>query len=126
MSETVKFSPDDSALTYTVRTQYADYSNNDINGSLIVDIINALDDDDFIVMEPSKPISQSSYMQAILANGDPSSIIVELRLEYNDQSFRHYSYQTSDLSIAIRMFLDYWGQQKLPDLTTWTDISDQF
>lgn len=126
MSKTVKLNLDRHPLSYVVRTQYATYNDTDIDASLIKDIINSLDGDDFIVMEPSKPISESSYIQAIADKGEPDSIIVELRLQYTDQSFRHYSYQTPDMSAVIRMFLDYWDKQKLPDLTTWTDITDQF
>ncbi len=115
-------------LTYTVRTQGPTYYNDAIEASLLTDIIGGFDDDpeDFIVLEPSAPIGESIYLQAIPAKDDQNSVIVELRLEYADQSFKHYSYQTTDKAEVMRMFLDYWGVQKLPEWTTWTDITDQF
>lgn len=115
-------------VTYTITTQYATFNNDAIEASRITDIIEGFNTapDDFIVVVPSAPVGESSYMQASPARDAQNSIIVELRLDYADQSFKHYSYQTTDRSQVIRMFLDYWGLQKLPDWTSWADITDQF
>jgi hypothetical protein len=115
-------------VTYTVRTQGPTYYNDAIEASLISDIIWDFETEynDFIVVEPNVPIEACAYMQAIPAHDDQNSVIVELRLEYDDASFKHYSYQTTDKEEVIRMFLDYWGSQKLPEWTSWTDITDQF
>jgi hypothetical protein len=44
----------------------------------------------------------------------------------NGDSFKHYSYATPDTGEVIELFLQYWGHQKLPDWSEWTDITDQF
>ncbi|WP_240419531.1 hypothetical protein [Paenibacillus periandrae] len=129
MSESANLSPvDRNDVTYTISTQNVTYQNDAIEASLITDIIEgfAADPDDFIILDPSAPVGESSYIQACPAQDALNSIIVELRLNYADQSFKHYSYQTPDKGQVIRMFLNYWGLQKLPDWTHWTDITDQF
>lgn len=115
-------------VTYTITTQGATYENEAIEASLIVDIMAGFEQepDDFIVIEPSIPIGGSVYLQAAPSPESDSAIDVELRLERNDGTFNHYGYSTTDKDEAIRMFLDYWGLQKLPDWTEWTDITDQF
>ncbi|SFB22653.1 hypothetical protein SAMN05216312_104573 [Cohnella sp. OV330] len=115
-------------VTYTLTTQGAAYENEAIEASLIVDIMAGFEQepDDFIVIEPNIPIGGSVYLQAAPSPEADGGISVELRLERNDGTFNHYSYSTTDKDEAIRMLLDYWGIQKLPDLTEWTDIADQF
>ncbi|WP_157685463.1 hypothetical protein [Paenibacillus donghaensis] len=127
MSETGNFGSWANGAKYTISTQQATYNNDAIEAALITDIIEDLypESNDFIVILPDAPVGGSLYMQAI--PGDtPSSTIVEIRLSFADQPFKHYNYQTADRSQVIRMFLDYWGQQKLPALDQWTDITDQF
>lgn len=114
-------------VSYTIRTQNATFINEAIEASVITDIINDFvsDDNDFIVIEPSSLMKGSMYMQAIASPDTPGAIMVELRMQHDDESFTHYSYET-DTAEAIRLFLDYWGTQQLPVLDNWTDVSDQF
>ncbi|MDI4645193.1 hypothetical protein [Cohnella hashimotonis] len=115
-------------VTYTITTQGATYPNEAIEASVIVDIVTGFetDLDDFIVLEPSAPVGESVYMQAVPSPEAGEGFTVELRLEHADGAFRHYSYSTTDKNEVIRMCLDYWGMQKLPDLKVWEDITDQF
>ncbi|WP_246608314.1 hypothetical protein [Paenibacillus agaridevorans] len=113
-------------LTYRITSQWANFENEAINASLITDIILALDADDFIVLDPSEPVEGSSYLQAATAEGDGNGFVVELRLVNDDGTFKHYGYSTVDSNEVIRMFLQYWGEQKLPDWSNWTDMTDQF
>ncbi|WP_217594432.1 hypothetical protein [Cohnella sp. GbtcB17] len=115
-------------LTYTITTQGATYQNDAIEASVIIDILVGFETepDDFIVIEPSAPIEGSVYMQAAPSPDSRNGIDVELRLELSDGTFNHYSYSTTDKDEAIRLLLDYWGRQRLPDWTNWTDITDQF
>lgn len=115
------------AITYKISTQYNNYEHEQIQPELIAEIISTFetDPDNFIVLEPSAPIEGSLYMQAILEQEDWNNYTVELRIG-NEESFKHYSLETSDRSEVIQMFVDYWSQQKLPDWTGWKDITDQF
>ncbi|MHA7966949.1 hypothetical protein ACX93W_22810 [Paenibacillus sp. CAU 1782] len=115
-------------LIYTLNTQWATFPNHDINASLFTDIIGEFSEDseDFIVLEPSKLIQESYYLQAIPAKDDKGGIVVEIRFKHGKDGFKHYSYQTLDANEVIAMFLDYWRLQKLPDWANWTDITDEF
>ena len=65
-------------------------------------------------------------MQAVPSGDAENGITVELRMDHPDGTFNHYSYSTADADEVIAMFLAYWGSQKLPDWTSWNDITDQF
>ncbi|MEK4008625.1 hypothetical protein [Paenibacillus sp. FSL H3-0333] len=126
--ETLNSSKDNSSgVTYTISTQYETYANYVIEAYLITDIVNgfAEDPDDFIVIDPSTPVEGSLYMQAAPVRHTPRSIVVELRLGYSDGSFRHFSREMTDRDSVIRMLLDYWGLQKLPAYSTWSDVTDE-
>lgn len=117
-----------SEMVYTLRTQRETYRDGEIDASLINDIIHDFlgDGDEFIVMEPSVPIEGSIYLQA---TGDPDgsgSIVIEQRIVHPDQTFQHYSRLIADAAEVVRIFLDYWEQQRQPDPVGWKDISDQF
>ncbi|MFS0724960.1 hypothetical protein [Paenibacillus sp. 1P07SE] len=113
-------------VPYILRTQNAEYSSPSISGSHISDIITNLELHEFIVIEPAKPIKDSIYMQAAMFGSSEESVTVEVRLSYDEESFKHYSYETTDKQKVVRLFLDYWGLQQMPDLAEWADISDQF
>ncbi|MEK4854205.1 hypothetical protein NST04_30515 [Paenibacillus sp. FSL H7-0756] len=126
--ETVNSGTDNSSnVTYTISTQYETYANYAIEASLITDIVNGFadDPDDFIVIDPSVPVEGSLYMQAAPVRHTPHSIVVELRLGYPDGSFRHFSRLMTDRVSVIRLLLDYWGMQQLPDYFTWSDVTDE-
>lgn len=116
------------ALTFKIYTQNGNYNHDDIDAGLIKDIIMCFEAEynDFIVVEPSVPIGDSIYMQAIPSPDNPDQVTVELRLQYTETSFKHYCYQAASQNEAISLFLDYWALQKLPDWTSWRDMTDEF
>lgn len=119
---------ENAALSYRLETDGAVYDNESIEASVIIDIINDFEfsQHEFIVLAPSLPLENSIYLQAAAEEGSLGSIIVEARFVYADDSFKHYGYQTTDKSEVIRMFLAYWGEQKLPDMLLWDDITSTF
>ncbi|SFF28919.1 hypothetical protein SAMN04487969_12348 [Paenibacillus algorifonticola] len=115
-------------LTYRLETDGAVYKNESVEASVITDIIYGFDSnwEDFIVLEPSLPLEDSIYLQAATEGEGLGGIIVEIRFVYADESFKHYDYKTTDKGEVIRMFLEYWGAQKLPDLSQWNDVTSTF
>ncbi|WP_338552825.1 hypothetical protein [Paenibacillus sp. KS-LC4] len=115
-------------LTYKLFTDHAEFKNEGINASLITDIIDGFEPEheDFIVLEPSLPLEDSIYLQAATGGEGLDSYIVEVRFVFADESFKHYDYKTTDKGEIIRMFLEYWGAQRLPDLSQWNDITSTF
>lgn len=115
-------------LTYKLITDHAEFKKEEINTSLITDIIYGFEPEyeDFIVLEPSFPLENSIYLQAATEGEGISGFVVEIRFVYADDSFKHYDYKTTDKGEIVRMFLEYWGAQKLPDLSQWNDITSTF
>lgn len=128
MNQGTNNAPNHNNLTYTITTQYATHENPVINAALIADTVEefATYREDFILIDPSSPIGNSLYMQAACLVKDPSNIILELRFSYPDKSFKHYSLQTTDKNEAVRILVDYWSRQKLPDYSTWNDVTSDF
>ncbi|WP_458119450.1 hypothetical protein [Paenibacillus sp. Z6-24] len=110
-------------ITYTLQSGDVTYDNDAINTSLITDLIVELDD--YIVLSPSMPLGKSIYLQAARMGGE-HELVVEVRLQEDEGHFRHYSWITSDRAEVVGIFLAYWGQQQLPDLSGWQDITDEF
>ncbi|WP_017813773.1 hypothetical protein [Paenibacillus shenyangensis] len=110
-------------LTYTLQSGEVTYTNEAINASVIVDLITELND--YIVLNPSIPLENSIYLQAACI-GSEQDLVMETRLQYEEGRFRHYSRITGDRTEMIQIFLAYWGQQQLPDLSDWQDITDEF
>ena len=110
-------------LTYTLQSGEVTYTNEAINASVIVDLITELND--YIVLNPSVPLENSIYLQAACIGGE-QDLVMETRLQYEEGRFRHYSRITGDRTEMIQIFLAYWGQQQLPDLSDWQDITDEF
>lgn len=103
------------------------YENDSVNGSLIWDAINGFceDEDDYIVLEPESPLLYSIYIQTHSPNpGDNGIMPVEIRFAYDDGTFSHYSYETSDKKEIYDIFANYWSKQELPDYSRWNDISN--
>ncbi|WP_341279296.1 hypothetical protein [Paenibacillus sp. FSL H8-0537] len=115
-------------IAYRLETDGAVYKNESVEASVITDIIHGFDPnwEDFIVLEPSMPLENSIYLQAATEGEGMSGFVVEIRFVYADDSFKHYDYKTTDKGEIVRMFLEYWGAQKLPDLSQWNDITSTF
>lgn len=112
-------------ITYTLESNGIKYQNEDINASLFGELITNLDLVDYLVLVPSQPIGKSIYLQAATTE-NPEELVVEVRLVEDDEKFEHYSYISDDHRKVIAIFLNYWGQQKLPDLGDWQEITEQF
>ncbi|ANY67634.1 hypothetical protein BBD42_14970 [Paenibacillus sp. BIHB 4019] len=115
-------------LTYKLMTDHGEFKKEEINMSVITDIIYGFEPDyeDFIVLEPSLPLDNSIYLQAATEGKGMIGFVVEIRFVYADDSFKHYDYKTTDKGEIVRMFLEYWGAQKLPDHSQWNDITSTF
>ncbi|CAH1214783.1 MULTISPECIES: hypothetical protein [unclassified Paenibacillus] len=112
-------------VTYTLESNGIKYQNEDMNASLFDELITNLDLMDYLVLVPSQPIDKSIYLQAATTD-NPEEFVVEVRFVFDDERFEHYSYISEDPRKVIAIFLDYWGQQKLPNLGDWQDITEQF
>ncbi|MFD1886284.1 hypothetical protein [Paenibacillus wenxiniae] len=104
------------------------YFNESLNASLFRELIGELELYDFVVLEPSVPLENSIYLQAASLEppAEQGPMVVEIRLQLSKKQFKHYRLFTADHDEILRLFLNYWGEQRLPDLTNWEDMSEQF
>ncbi|MCF7755933.1 hypothetical protein KQ941_15910 [Paenibacillus xylanexedens] len=114
-----------STLRYTLESNGTTYENDSINASLLVELISNLELHEYVVLKPSELVEGSMYMQAA-ALEEPGQMVAEIRLQEGEDGFRHYSCSTTDPTMIIQWFLDYWGKQQLPQLESWQDITHEF
>lgn len=103
-----------------------------VDGNAIAAALAAFDADqyvdNFIVLSAEAAIDGSIYLQSALISepDEAKRYVVETRIVESDTLFRHYAYETDDLTAVEQIFSDYFQHQQLPDLTNWQDITDQF
>ncbi|MCW3793707.1 hypothetical protein OM416_19120 [Paenibacillus sp. LS1] len=114
-----------STLRYKLESNGTTYENDNINASLLVDLITNLELQEYVVLVPSELVEGSMYLQAA-ALEEPGHMVAEIRLQEGEEDFRHYSYKSTDTTGIIQWFLDYWGKQQLPQLESWHDITHEF
>lgn len=117
-------------LTYSIDSNGTIYDNDAIEASVISDIVLDFETGihDYIIITPSHPIENSTYIQSASEQQEGEGIVVEIRFvpEEDPSSFQHYAYHTSSKPEIIQILLDYWSEQKLPDLTNWHNITNEF
>lgn len=77
--------------------------------------------EDYIILEPKMPIDNNIYLQ-VMFDGE-AVYSIETRFMYDDDSFKHYEYSTSDLNEVKDIFLEYFQKGSLSSLSKWnTDL----
>lgn len=78
--------------------------------------------DSFIVLAPEMLINGSIYLQAAI---NERTYMLETRLDFG-AAFSHYRYTTTSKEKVFNDFVRYFREQKLPDLSLWQDVTDEF
>jgi len=119
---------DTQPLTYSVSTNSDEYTNDELSASLFEKLIDRLNSDawDFIVLAPSKPVKESTFLQvgAPLETTD-LQLTVEIGFGDENSGVKMYRSYTKDKSVALQYLIDYWQEQKIPDISSWEDVSDE-
>ena len=115
-------------VTYSLRTNFDEYTNDELNASLFHNIIDCFSPDiwDFMVLAPDKPISGSTFIQV----GAPEEIVdfkftLEIGFENLKSGLKIYRLYTDDKSMVLQCFIDYWQEQRIPDISLWEDVSEE-
>lgn len=115
-------------LTYSLRTNFDEYSNDDLSALLFDEIISSFSPDiwDFMVLSPNKPINDSTFMQV----GAPEEAVdfqftLEIGFENPKSGLKMYRLYTEDKDAVMQCFIDYWKEQRLPDISLWEDVSEE-
>ena len=114
--------------TYQVETNFNDYTNDELDIDLFKEIINSFSADewDFMVLSTDKPINDCTFIQA----GAPQEIVdfqyvVEVGINNKKSGLRVYRMYTEDKNEVLQYFVDYWKEQKIPDISSWSDVTDE-
>ena len=122
------------SLLFTLITNMEGKGETRIQNPSVKDICKTLDAFDFnkwnyIVLEPTEPIDNSAYLLVgtCCRRDEDGNVIesydAEMRLEYDDDAFRQYAITTDDLDKVKGWVEAYLLEGRLPNLSSWTDIT---
>ena len=114
-------------LSYSLRTNNDAYSSNLLCAGLFDSILSTSDPDDFMVLAPDEPINRSTFLQTanISSSNTEFSYALEVAFGRKNRSSAMYRLNTNDKDIVLQHFVDYWRDQKLPDVSLWEDVSKE-
>ena len=116
-------------LSYSLRTQNYLYSNNMIYTGLFESIMSASDfaPNDFMVLAPSEPINRSTFLQMAKNSAKKTKYLYTLETAFGkkNRSTSFYRMDTNDKDVVLQHFVDYWRDQKIPDVSLWEDVSGE-
>ena len=111
---------------FSLTTNFNEYANEELNETLFDEIISGFDSDiwDFMTLSPEKPITGSTFLQV----GAPQEIAdfqYTLEIGFFDEKsgLKMYRLYSEDRNAVSQIFVDYWREQKIPDISLWEDVS---
>ena len=128
---------------FSLRTKYASFSNNMLCAGIFDFMLLDPEPDDFMVLAPEVPLGSSTFLQvAFNASGNPAKRIARkksgntvMNPEYpytleagfggKKRSVAVYRLNAKDKDIVLQCFLDYWRNQKIPDVSPWENVSGE-
>jgi len=115
--------------TFSLRTNYNEYTNDELSVLLFDEILSRFNSDiwDFMVLEPDYQVQGSTFIQV----GAPQEIVdfqLVLYIGFGDEEtgFTMYRLYTADKNLVLQYFVDYWRGQQIPDISLWEDASYYF
>ena len=116
-------------LFYSLRTQNYLYSNNMIYGGLFENIMSASDfaSNDFMVLAPNEPINRCTFLQMAKNSAKNAKFLYTLEIAFGrkNRSTSFYRLDTNDKDVVLQHFVNYWRDQKIPDVSLWEDVSGE-
>ena len=114
-------------LTFSLETEFRRYANEEINALLLEEIINSNPDLwNFMVLEPNKPIQDSTFIQvgaSWATTAWPFQFNLEIGFGNAETGFRLYRFITEDNNLVMETMIAYWQEQIIPDISSWEDVS---
>ena len=109
---------------FSLMTDAKEYTNDEISTRLFEEILDGLIAGtwDFMTLSPDRPIENSTYIQVALTADEAFEMNIgfgETQTEY-----KMYSVETQDKNLVLQYFVDYRDRYRIPDISSWDDISD--
>ncbi|MCL1926425.1 MAG: hypothetical protein FWF95_04740 [Syntrophorhabdaceae bacterium] len=117
----------DEKPTYTLRTNESEYEHSDLSIAGFADYLNRFSPDywDFMILEPSKPIKGSTFIQ-VGAPDERTGFKMTLEIGiFNPNKIEMYRYYTDNKAEVLHILADYFENQEIPDYKRWKDVSDE-
>ena len=115
---------DRGARRFSLTTDVKEYANDEINTRLFEEILDGLSAGtwDFMSLTPDSPIENSTYIQVALTSDED----FEMNIGFGDAQtgYKMYRFETQDKHLVLQYFVDYWDKYRIPDISSWEDISD--
>ena len=112
--------------TFSLRTNFDEFADDEIDSSLFDEIMNSFMPGvwNFMVLSPEIPIQDSTFIQV----GAPQKNVgfqytLEIGFETRENGLTLYRLYTRDKDIVLQYIIDYWQEQKIPDVLSWEDVS---
>jgi len=116
-------------LTFLLETNFRKYTNEELSVLLFEEIISSSSDLwDFMVLEPNQPIQDSIFLQVGAPRAStawPFKFNLEIVIGNTETGFRMYRFVTEDKNVVLPYFVDYWKEQRIPDISLWEDVSEE-
>ena len=138
----LEFTEDDNKqwLPFSLRTNYCSYSSNMLCAGLFDFILLDPEPDDFLVLAPEVPLGSSTFIQVAFNTKNPvkktarkksgntsidpdNPYTLEAGFGGKRKSVAIYRLNAKDKDIVLQYFIDYWRDQKIPDVSSWENIS---
>ena len=111
-------------LTFHVITEFNVYTNDELSTLLLEEIINSSPELwGFMVLEPNQPIQESTFIQVGTSWADTAKFNLEIGFGNAETGPRLYRLVTEDKNVVLQYFIDYWQEQRIPDISLWEDVS---
>jgi len=106
--------------SFSLQTEYKEYTNEEINALLLTEIINSdIDIWGFMVLAPANPIEGSIFMQVTQVNDEGFPFFIEIGF-----GSKLHRLITKDKNIVLQHMTTYWQEMRIPDISLWEDVSD--
>ena len=112
--------------SFSLRTNFDEFSDEEIDAILLGAILDSFSPDewDFIVLMPAVPIQDSTFIQV----GAPTENVdyqytVEIGFETKEEGLTLYRMYTRDKALILQWVVEYCGEQEIPDILTWEDVT---
>ena len=109
---------------FSLTTDVKEYANDEISTRLFEEILDGLTTGtwDFMSLAPDSPIENSTYIQVALTLDEEFEMNIgfgKVQTEY-----KMYRFETQDKNLVLQYFVDYRDKYRIPDISSWEDISD--
>lgn len=122
-------------LSFSLRTNYTSFSNNMLCTSMFDFMLSNPEPDDYMVLTPEAPIGSSTFLQVAFNTAKKISRKTVMNPDYSytleagfggkRRSVAIYRLNTKDKGIVLQHFVDYWRNQKIPDVSSWENTSGE-